>query len=103
MEIKKLRQYSAKLRYQSDGEVIKMTLRECHIEHSYYYPQLEHEMNRIADQEGLNSLAGEAIAAFCNGAFGHLRLDNVEDYESILDIFHCFVVGTAWALQHVHA
>jgi hypothetical protein len=86
-----------------DEEVIEMTLRECYIEHSYYYPKLEHEMNRIAQKEGLNGLASEAIIAFCNGTFGQLRLDNIEDYESILGVFRCFVTGTAWALQHVHA
>ena len=76
-----------------------MTLRECYIEHSYYYPRLESEMNQIVGQKGLDSLKNEAIGAFCSGALGELRLDNAEDYRNILSEFQYFVSGIAWALK----
>jgi hypothetical protein len=76
-----------------------MTLRECYIEHSYYYPKLEREMSRIIVQSGLNDLGSEAIEAFCRGGFGDLRLDSGEAYKNILNVFQCFLTGVAWALR----
>ena len=77
-----------------------MTLRECCVEHSYYYPRLERDMKRIVSQRGLNGLGDGAIGAFCNGALGGLRLDSIEDYKNILDVFQCFVSGAAWGLKN---
>lgn len=76
-----------------------MTLRECYIEHSYYYPRLEWEMSQIAEKNGLNGLRAKAIEAFCSGKIGDLKLDNTEDYKNILDEFQCFVSGVVWALK----
>ena len=56
-------------------------------------------MKQIIGQKGSNSLGSEVIEAFCSGAFGHLPLDNAEDYNNILYLFCCFVAGTAWALR----
>ena len=77
-----------------------MTLRECYIEHSYYYPKLEAEMSQIAERKGLNGLSSEAIGAFCNGVLGDLGLDTAKDYRDRLDEFQFFVSGVAWALKH---
>ena len=77
-----------------------MTLQECYVEHSYYYPKLEHEMKRIVMRKGLNGLGDKAIATFCSGVPGDLRLDSIEDYKNILDVFQCFVDGASWVLEH---
>jgi len=74
-----------------------MTLRECYAEHSYYYLKLECEMKRIIRQISFNGHGHKAIAAFCNGGLGDLRLDNIEDYKYILTLFQHFVAGAEWA------
>ena len=79
---------------------MKMTLRECYFEYSYYYPKLEHEMKRIAAQKNLNGLGNKAIEVFCNGLLGDFRLDSIEDYKNILDVFQCFVSGAVWAMEN---
>jgi|GEM_PF-3539603 len=74
-----------------------MTLRECYVERSYYYLKLEYEMKRIIRQISSDGHGNKAIAAFCSGAPGDLRLNTTEDYKKILDVFQCFVAGAEWA------